>query len=168
MKSLIYLLPFLLLSCSVNKGNEAADAVESAMFTYPDSIDITARHNLCEVQYYVNGDTLFTSERYHFISVAYSWNEDRTVAYHHFIPFDWENPNVKDRWYYVVIAKNAILRNPTTHFSGLVLRNYYDPTHRLDLGPYHADAYLYNVSNNLLTDRVELTPQIKKLNHILK
>lgn len=141
---------------------------ETQWFQYPDST-AREREDLCVVKYYVNGDTIFTSEKYHFISLGYSWDADTTLAYAHIIFFD-RNQNVDSRgWYQLVIDKDNIPREPGTHISSIALRCYcgdkYDYRHRP-----HADAHLFNATREIWAarDRNVLSPQLEKLYDIIK
>ena len=134
---------------------------ESQWFSYPDST-YTGRNRLCEVNYYVSGDTLYTSEKYHFLTLVYSWETDSSLAYQHMVFFDREQTDSAG-WYRLPLNREAIPREPQTYLSGIVLRSYmgdkYDYKHKP-----HADAYLYNIFRNVSDDDVrQLTPELQKL-----
>lgn len=136
---------------------------ESQWFQYPDS---TCRYlnDLCVVKYYVNKDTIFTSEKYHFLTLGYSWDVDTTLAYTHIIFFDRSQKADSDGWYKLIIDKENIPREPDTHISSIALRSYcgdkYDYKHKP-----HADAMLFNATKEAGAgrDRNILSPQLSKL-----
>lgn len=141
---------------------------ESQWFQYPDS-SYQNLNNLLVVKYYVNGDTIFTSEKYHFITLGYSWDKDSTQAYQHIIFFDRSQSPDSDGWYRIVIDKTNIPREPETHISSIALRSYcgdkYDYKHKP-----HADAHLFNATKEIgaARDRNTLSPQLSKLYEIIK
>lgn len=136
---------------------------ESQWFQYPDSncIDL---HNLCVVKYYVNDDTLFTSEKYHFVSLGYSWDADTTLAYSHIIFFDRKQNLDRNGWYRIVIDKENIPREPGTHISSIALRAYMGEKYDYKHSP-HADAHLFNATKEVAPgrDRKVLSPELSKL-----
>lgn len=184
MKSLKLVIPMLVLAvgCTNHRNNvftELNDAenaaftsgvsdYESQWFQYPDS-NLRDLHNLCVVKYYVDGDTIFTSEKYHFVSLSYSWDADTTLAYSHIIFFDRKQNPDNNRWYRIVIDKENIPREPGTHISSIALRSYcgdkYDYKHRP-----HADAMLFNATKEAGAgrDRNVLSSQLSKLYETIK
>lgn len=179
MKRLSIIIPFLLslAGCTNHRStvfNELNDSetasptaveaeYESQWFQYPDS---TCRYlnNLCVVKYYVNGDTLFTSEKYHFVSLGYSWDADSTLAYMHMIFFDRKQEMDSNGWYRIVIDKDNIPREPGTHISSIALRSYMGEKYDYKHNP-HADAHLFNATKEVPAgrDRNILSPQLSKL-----
>ena len=158
----------------LNENEEAAPTrgvtdFESQWFQYPDS---TCRNlnNLCVVKYYVNGDTVFTSEKYHFVSLGYSRDEDCTLAYQHIIFFDRSQKSNSDGWYMIRIDKSNIPREPNTHISSIALRAYYGDRYDNTEGRPHADAHLFNATKEVgaASDRNVLSPQLEKLYEFIK
>ncbi len=184
MSKLKILLPIfiLLLSCNTERRNvftelnDTPDVAptsgvkdfETQWFQYSDSTGYNL-NDLCVVKYYVNGDTIFSSEKYSFASIGYSWDEDTTLAYHNIIFFDQNQKRNKDGWYSIVIEENYIPREPETHLSSIALRSYRG--NRYDYkNETHADALLFNVSKEIEAgrDRNVLSPQLKKLYETIK
>lgn len=179
MKGLLIFMPFLLslVCCSQNSKskftelNESEKAAvtsgecnyESQWFQYPDS-NLRDLHNLLVVKYYVNGDTLFTSEKYHFVSLGYSWDVDTTLAYQHIIFFDRKQKPDSNGWYRTVIDKENIPREPETHISSIALRSYCGDSYDYKHKP-HADAMLFNATKEVASgrDRNVLSPKLLKL-----
>ena len=141
---------------------------ETQWFQYPDSTYLKLE-NLCVVKYYVSGDTLFTSEKYHFLTLGYSWDEDSTLAYQHMIFFDKSQQSDSNGWYHIVIDKNNIPREPATHISSIALRSYLGDKYDYRNKP-HADAHLYNATKEIVAgrERITLSPQLQKLYSIIK
>lgn len=179
MKSLIVGISSLLLavSCTNHRNNvftelngsenaaitSGASDYESQWFQYPDS-NLRDLHNLCVVKYYVNGDTLFTSEKYHFVSLGYSRDADTTLAYSHIIFFDRKQEKDANGWYQIVIDKETIPREPGTHISSIALRAYMGEKYDYKHQP-HADAHLFNATREVAPgrDRNVLSPELSKL-----
>lgn len=140
---------------------------ESRWFTYPDSTR-TGRNRLCEVNYYVSHDTLYTSEKYHFLSLVYSWDEDSTLAYSRMVFFD-RTQTDSAGWYHLPLNQEDIFwREPGTHLSGIVLNSYIGNKYEYK-NKVHADAYLYNNYKRTSEDDVRrLPPQLQKLLPIIK
>lgn len=179
MKCLSLIIPFLLslagctnhrstvfneLNDSETASSTAVEAdYESQWFQYPDSTCLYL-NNLCVVKYYVNGDTLFTSEKYHFVSLGYSWDANSTLAYMHMIFFDRKQEMDSNGWYRIVIDKDNIPREPGTHISSIALRSYMGEKYDYKHNP-HADAHLFNATKEVTAgrDRNILSPQLSKL-----
>lgn len=139
---------------------------ESQWFSYPDST-YTGRATLCKVNYYVSGDTLYTSEKYHFLTLVYSWETDSTLAYQHIVFFDREQTDSAG-WYRLPLNREEIPREPQTYLSGIVLRSYMGDKYDYKNKP-HADAYLYNIFRGVSDDNVQhLTPELQKLLPIIQ
>ena len=66
------------------KDKACQDEYETQVFTFQETID-SPRHVLCKVSYYVNDDTLFTNERYHFVNLIYSSDSTGEMSYMHMI-----------------------------------------------------------------------------------
>lgn len=141
---------------------------ETQMFCYPDS---TCRHliDLCEVRYYVEDSIIYTSEKYHFITLGYSWDNDTTLAYTHMIFFDRRQEADSTGWYKLVIDKNNIPREPGTHISSIALRSYCGDKYDYKHLP-HADAMLFNATKEIASarERNTLSPQLSKLYELIK
>lgn len=142
---------------------------ESQWFQYPDS-NLRDLHNLVVVKYYVNGDTLFSSEKYHFMSLGYSWDADTTMAYMHMIFFDRKQNPDSNGWYRIVIDKENIPREPGTHISSIALRSYFGEKYPDYKHRPHADAMLFNATKEVGVgrDRNVLSPQLSKLYETIK
>lgn len=152
----------------LNESEESAETsgvsdYESQWFQYPDS-NLRDLHDLVVVKYYVNGDTLFSSEKYHFVSLGYSWDTDTTLAYSHIIFFDRKQNPDSNGWYRIVIDKENIPREPGTHISSIVLRAYMGEKSDYKHQP-HADAHLFNATREVAPgkDRNVLSPELSKL-----
>ncbi len=167
------LVPIMLiaLGCTTeSRGERNSPSYETAWFSYPDST-YCSRVKLCEVNYYVNGDTLFTSEKYHFLTLVYSWDEDNSMAYQHIIYFDKSQEADPKGWYHIVIDQYNIPRESATHLSGLVLRSYMGEKYDYKKpGQPHANAYLYNATTEIDADRErsKLSKELSKLYEIIK
>lgn len=137
---------------------------ETAWFSYPNE-DRATRTNLCEVNYYVLGDTLFTSEKYHFVTLGYEGETDPEMHYMEIVYFDkMQNPDT-DGWYHIVLNRNDIYREPNTRLTSIVLRSYIgDKYDYKDSSKPHVNAYLFDIAK----DNAELTPQLKKLLPIIQ
>lgn len=109
----IALFCFIFASCQRNTTPSVAN-YETGWFTYTDSIGGPVKQ-LCEVRYFVHGDTLFTSEKYHFLTLAYSFDDDSTLMYQHIIYFDKEQQPDVNGWYHIVFNRNTIPRESGTH-----------------------------------------------------
>lgn len=164
----------ILLSCvlftSCNQHNTTVTTdYETQWFTYTDSVGGPVKQ-LCETKYYVNGDTLFTSEKYHFLTLAYSFDDDNTLMYQHIIYFDKNQQPDRNGWYHIVFTREDIPREPETHLSGIVLRNCITPLRASRVGEGHANAYLFNSTHEMARgrDRNILSPQLSKLLPIIK
>lgn len=157
----------ILMGCSYS--NNQCQVYETQWFSHPDSTYLN-RVEVCEVKYYVDSNKIYTSEKYHFLTLAYSWDNDNTLAYQHIIFFDKSQERNDEGWYQIAINRNEIPREPATHLSGIVLRNYIGEKYTCNTGDPHADAYLYNSSLELSAgkDRNTLSPQLTKLLPIIK
>lgn len=152
-------------ACSHTTPNDYSAEFETAWFSYPND-DLSSRTDLCEVKYYVNGDTLFTSEKYFFVSLSYCDNDDVSKHYTQFVYFDKAQKPDERGWYHIIFNRNDIWREPNSHLTSIVLRSYMGDKYSYDKpGTPHADAYLYNITDYIHhgQDRKELTPQLKKL-----
>lgn len=156
----------LLIGCGTRHDTsvKSADDFETATFSYPDTAGRGVRHDVCKVSYYVSGDTIFTSERYHYLNLVYSYDADNTMAYHKIIFFD-RNQTPEDGWYEIHISQDPPERMEGTHLSGIVLRGYRDKYHPEGNGLPNADAYIYNATKEIATssEKSELSPQLSKL-----
>lgn len=155
-----------MVSCTGQQSEGEAVLYETGMFTIPDSTLRGERHDIWKVKYYVNGDTLFTSEKYHFLSLVYSYNETNEMAFQHIEFFNKQQAANADGWYQITLADADIPYEPDTHLSGIVLRSYLGD--KYDYKAYyhaHADAYLFNNTMEMAADRDrnELTQQLRKL-----
>lgn len=165
MKNLLFILGLswlFLTSCKYDTHKDAN--YETLWFTYTDSVDGPVK-KLYKVKYYVNGDTLFTSEKYRFLTLAYSFDDDGTLLYQHIIYFDTDQKQDADGWYHIVFERDEIPREPGTHLSGIVLRNCITPLRPDTIGENHANAYLFNSTIEMPRgrDRNTLSPQLSKL-----
>lgn len=142
---------------------------ESQWFQYPDSSCLNL-NDLLVVKYYVNGNTIFTSEKYYFMTLGYSWDKDSTLAYQHIIFFDRSQSPNNDGWYQIVIDKTNIPREPDTHFSSIALRSYCGDKYPDYRHKPHADAMLFNATKEIVSarDRNILSPELNKLYEIVK
>ncbi len=146
------------------KDKACQDEYETQVFTFQETID-SPRHVLCKVSYYVNDDTLFTNERYHFVNLIYSSDSTGEMSYMHMIVFDRNQKPDVDGWYHLTFADEYIPRISGTHLTGIVRRNYYGPLYDASKHTGHPDAYLYNETPNTTEAPTShsLTPQLKKL-----
>ena len=162
------LLSCIIFACSQHSKTDTTD-YEIQWFTYADSVGGPVKQ-LCEVRYYVNGDTLFTSEKYHFLTLAYSFDDDNTLMYQHIICFNKDQQPDKNGWFHIVFNRDDIPREPGTHLSGIVLRNCITPLRPTKEGDDHANAYLFNATTEMPRgrDRDKLTPQLSKLLHTIR
>lgn len=144
---------------------------ESQWFVYPDT-SFRKLHRLCVVKYYVSNDTLYTSEKYHFVSLIYSNDSDNSMMYQHMIFFDKKQNTNVDGWYSVHLDKNSIPREPDTHLSGFVLNAYIGNKYPNAVSEHkpHANAYLFNATKEIEyeNERDELSEELKKLIDIIK
>ena len=137
---------------------------ETQWVSYPDST-YKGRTNLCVVKYYCDGNVIYTSEKFHFISLVYSYDKDNSIVGQHIVWFDkFQNPD-ENGWYKCEINKNEIPKEPGTHLSGIFLMNYYGDKYQLSVGAPMANAYLYNATNEIGTanDRNILSTELRKL-----
>ncbi len=154
--------------CNTERRNQSKTTqYETGWFSFPDST-YSHRIKLCEVKYYVNQDTLFTSEKYHFLTLGYSWNDDDSQAYQHIIYFD-KRQQPCNGWYHIVIDSMTIPREPDTHLSSIVLRSYVGDKYDYKNRP-HANAYLFNATTEIEADRDrnKLSKELSKLYNIIK
>lgn len=167
--SVIILIPILAILIGCSNTDSVSEGYESQWFSYPDST-YRNRIDVCKVKYYVGGNIIYTSEKYHFLTLAYSWDCDNTLAYQHIVFFDKSQERDAGGWYTIVINRDDIPREPDTHLSGIVLRNYIGDKYTCNTGDPHADAYLYNSSLELSAgkDRNTLSPQLTKLLPIIR
>ncbi len=137
---------------------------ETQWISYPDSA-YRNRTNICEVKYYCEGNIIYTSEKFHFITLAYSWDSDNSMAYQHIVWFVRFQNTDKDGWYKCSIEKSEIPKHPDTHLSGIVLMNYIGNKYEHKVGSPMANAYLYNATEEMAPakDRNILSPELKKL-----
>lgn len=160
----------MLVSCTRTTSPEDGTEYETAMFSSPDST-LTSRTNLCEVRYYVNADTLFTNEKYFFVSLTFSDDNDADKHYDQFVFFDKSQQPNKDGWFHIIFDRKDIYREPNSHVSAIVLRSYMgDKYDYANPKLPHADAYLYNTTDYIAAGRYrnELTPQLSKLLPIIQ
>lgn len=119
-----------------------------------------------EVRYYVNGDTLFTTEKYHGVLVFYAPMESDSITSAKFISFDKVNEPNKDGWYYVTFSNvDNFQKFPNTRVHRIVLRGYYD-VHPDSCVKQSLDAILFNGSKYSTQDekiRV-MNSELQKLN----
>lgn len=135
------------------------------MFSYPYST-LSSLTDLCEVKYYVNGDTLFTSEKYFFVSLSYCDDNDANKRYTQLVYFDKSQVANESGWYHIVFDRSGIWREPNSHLTSIVLRSYMgDKYNYAKPGNPYANAVLYNITDFIFAgrDRNELTTQIRKL-----
>lgn len=138
---------------------------ETARFIYP-SDDRRSWTDLCEVRYYVNGDTLFTSEKYYFVTLSYQDDDDGERQYSQIVYFDKTQDPDSNGWYHLVFDRNDIIREPHSHLTSLVLRSYLGPKYdSSNPERVHANAYLFNQTDYIFAgrDRNRMTPELKKL-----
>lgn len=156
----------LLIGCGTryNTSVQSEVAIETAMFSYPDTAERGVRHDVCPVKYYVSGDTIFTSERYHYLNLVYSYDCDSTMAYHKIIFFDREQ-TPKDGWYELHISQDPLERMEDTHLSSIVIRGYRDKYHPEGNGLPNADAYIFNATKEIAasSEKSELSSQLSRL-----
>lgn len=164
MKDILIILLAGLLLAACRPTTSAGTDYESQWFTYTDSVGGPVKQ-LCEVRYYVNGDTLFTSEKYHFLTLAYSFDDDNSLMYQHIVYFDRTQQPDRNGWYHIVLNREDIPREPGTHLSAIVLRNCITPLRPPKEGEDQANAYLFNATTEMSRgrDRNLLTPQLSKL-----
>lgn len=142
---------------------------ETTTFAYV--VDVKKpRAKLCDVKYYVNGDTLFTSEKYRALGLYYSKDDDNSLLYLYMVIFDIkQSPN--EGWYFLTLSDKEIPRIPDTHLSAVIMRNYCGE-HEEALGPNHkwADAVIYNNAKEVAhrQDRNVMLPQLQKLYPYIK
>ena len=160
---------FLATNCKNDSSNsEGTPDYETAEFTYLPNVG-AERIKLCDVKYYVNEDTLFSSEKYHTLYVGYSTERDGKLSYVYSIFFDTkQKPNDKG-WYYITLSDAEIPRIPFTYLSSIRLRNYFGPLNQKFEGSW-PDAVLFNMCPEIANgqDRNTLTPELTKLLPYLK
>ena len=137
---------------------------ETSEFTYL-SDNRSKRVKLCDVRYYVNGDTLFTSEKYHALFLSYSSDSTDNLSYTVAVYFDTSQQANVYGWYYLTLSDADIYRIPLTHLSAIRLRNYYGNLVNLNESYCWPDAVLYNATQEIVygQDRDTITSQIAKL-----
>ena len=160
--------------CSSERIPESPDTPDSdyEITTFAYVVDVKKpRVKLCDVKYYVNGDTLFSSEKYRALSLYYSKNVDNSLSYLYMVIFDIKQSPNDDGWYFLILSDKEIPRIPDTHLSAVIMRNYSGELEE-GLGPYHAwaDAVIYNNAKEVAhcQDRNEMTPQLKRLYPYIK
>ncbi|MDE6576780.1 MAG: hypothetical protein K2J82_10015 [Muribaculaceae bacterium] len=80
--------------------------------------------------------------KFHFITLAYSWDKDNSLSFQHIVWFDrFQSPD-KDGWYRCVIDKSEIPKHPGSHLSGIALMNYIGDKYEYRVGAPMANAYL--------------------------
>ena len=140
------------------------ECYETSEFTcLPDNR--SKRVKLCDVRYYVNGDTLFTSEKYHALFLSYSNDSTENLCYTVAVYFDISQQANDYGWFSLTLMDADIDRIPLTHLSAIRLRNYYGNLVNTNENYCWPDAVLYNVTKEIVHghDRDSITPQIAKL-----
>ena len=167
---LVLLLGLLALSCQSGQDRsfsnpQDSEEYEVSEFTYIPGKGKT-REKLCDVKYYVSGDTLFTSEKYHGLSLFYSTDNTNDLSYEYMVFFDIAQKPNKDGWYQLTLKDADIPRIPGAHLSAIIMRNYFGellPDSVMYVG--WPDAVLYNTTQQIRNgqEKKELTPQLSKL-----
>lgn len=142
---------------------------ETAMFAYVVDVKKPCA-KLCDVKYYVNRDTSFSSEKYRALGLYYSKDDDNSLLYLYMVIFDIkQSPN--EGWYFLTLSDKDIPRIPDTHLSAVIMRNYSGELEEA-LGPNHtwADAVIYNNAKEVAhrQDRNVMMPQLQKLYPYIK
>lgn len=122
-----------------------------------------------EVRYYVNEDTLFTSERYYSFHMYFSDDDSDSIVNMNSLPFDINQKLNKDGWYYITLGKykdniKRYNRLPNTRLSAVVLRSYYNG--ELDsMFSSVPNAVLFNSTKTMAQsrERNKLDRQLQKL-----
>lgn len=145
----------------INASNEA---YETSEFTYLQE-NRSKRVKLCDVRYYVNGDTIFTSEKYHALFLSYSNDITDNLSYRVAVYFDTSQQANDYGWYYLTLQNKGIPRVPGTILSSIVLRNYIGPLIEEKSGVYWANTVLYNIRKDMFVgqDKNIISPEIHKL-----
>ena len=143
---------------------------ETTTFAYV--VDVTQpRVKLCDVNYYVNGDTLFSSEKYRALSLYYSKDDENSLSYLYMVIFDIKQSPNDDGWYFLTLSDKEIPRIPDIHLSAVIMRNYCGELEEV-LEPNHTwpDAVIYNNSKEVAhrQDRNVMMPQLQKLYPYIK
>lgn len=122
-----------------------------------------------EVSYYVNGDTLFTSEPYRSFCMFFSDMEKDSIVNMNYVAFDLTQKPNEDGWYLISLGnyKNNpkdYHRLPNTRLSAVVLRAYFNGMPDTMFSP-SANAVLYNGTKTMAQsrERNKLDRQLKKL-----
>ena len=113
------------------------------------------------VKYYVNEDTIFMSDRFHFVDIIYTNNETGRIIPESGIISNSEfssNQIVKQQkngWWYVTVKRSESKPKDEYTVTAIVLRALYVENSSDDVC---YDAYLYNVTPSITRDRTEGTP----------
>ena len=113
------------------------------------------------VKYYVNEDTIFMSERFHFVDIIYTNNETgRIIPESGILSNSGFSSNQivkqqKNGWWYATIKRSEYKPKEKYTVTAIVLRALYVEDSSDDIC---YDAYLYNVTPSITRDRTEGTP----------
>ena len=113
------------------------------------------------VKYYVNEDTIFMSERFHFVDIIYTNNETgRIIPASGIISNSGFSPNQivkqqKNGWWYATVKRSEYKPKDEYTVTAIVLRALYVEDSSDDIC---YDAYLYNVTPSITRDRTAGTP----------
>ena len=113
------------------------------------------------VKYYVNEDTIFMSERFHFVDIIYTNNETgRIIPESGILSNSGVSSNQivkqqKNGWWYVTVKRSESKPKDEYTVTAIVLRALYVEDSSDDIC---YDAYLYNVTPSITRDRTAGTP----------
>lgn len=113
------------------------------------------------VKYYVNEDTIFMSERFHFVDIVYTDNETCRITPESGIISNSgfsSNQIVKQQkngWWYATVKRSEYKPKDKYTVAAIVLRALYVEDSSDDIC---YDAYLYNVTPSITRDKTDGTP----------
>lgn len=168
MRALIYLLLAIIVASIVSCNSTITDRKSRLNDITPDSSwfesveEIDNREKICEVNYYVSGDTLFTSQKYSVLTLSYSLDVDSFFLYRQTFVFDEKQRQNADGWYHIILNSDNIYREPATHLSAIVLHRF---SNNHD-GFRESKAYLYEATYDDSSYN-QLSPQLTKLYPII-
>lgn len=124
-------------------AGETADSYSESMFTTYAG-DFEPRADFCPVRYYAKDGVLYSSEKYHALSLYYSKDSDNSLSYLYMVIFDRNQEADADGWFSLDLKDADIPRIPDTHLSGVIMKNYYGDLTAGQKNYIWPDAALYN------------------------
>lgn len=143
--------------------------VSSYSKTYPTDSGVVfrvqddgTRNKVCDIQYYVNGDTLFVNQQFKHLGFIFSDKRTGKMILKQEMVLFYNNHH--GPWWYVIVNKNTVCKPNNSKLTAVVLRDC-----MLGVKPKSihrcADAYLYNVSKEIPSwlGEKQLTDNLVKL-----